>query len=167
MVTTDRFVTSLLCQEPSYSAKAEYPVRRSFSIPSLTPRNTGSPAFAGDDGRGCGAFVFIRRSFTISRRQAPESCIKSLAQESEGVGNAGCPLHPQPRVRDDHDTPLVSGKFGRMCERAVGWQPPVAGTEPATPKGDRACTRARDSSGVFLNPSCKGFEPVPRKEGSG
>jgi hypothetical protein len=39
---------------------------------------------------------------------------------------------------------------------------------PLRPKGDRACVRARDSSGVFLNPnSCKGFEPVPSKEGSG
>jgi hypothetical protein len=27
----------------SYSAKAEYPVRRSFSIPPLRPRTTGSP----------------------------------------------------------------------------------------------------------------------------
>src|SRR5689334_13894446 len=63
---------------------------------------------------------------------------------------------------------LVSRKFGRMCERAVAHQPPVAGTEPAAPKGDRACNRARDSSGVFLNPnSCKGFEPEPSKEGSG
>jgi hypothetical protein len=35
---------------PSYSAKAEYSVRCGFSIPSLAPRNTGSPAFAGDDG---------------------------------------------------------------------------------------------------------------------
>ena len=47
-------------------------------------------------------------------------------------------------------------------------QPPVAGTEPVAPKSDRACKRARDSSGVFLNPnSCKGFEPEPSKEGSG
>jgi hypothetical protein len=35
--------------------------------------------------------------FTISRREAPEACILSLAP-LEGVGNAGCPLHPQPRV---------------------------------------------------------------------
>src|ERR1700687_890555 len=45
--------------EPSCSAKAAYPVRHSFAIPSLTFRNTGSPAFAGDDGRECGAFVFM------------------------------------------------------------------------------------------------------------
>src|SRR5216683_4523940 len=63
---------------------------------------------------------------------------------------------------------LVSRKSVRMCERAVADQPPVAGTEPVAPKGDRACSRARDSSGVFLNPnSCKGFEPEPSKEGSG
>jgi hypothetical protein len=40
-----------LHRKSSYSAKAEYPVRRGFSIPSLALRNTGSPAFAGDDGR--------------------------------------------------------------------------------------------------------------------
>src|SRR6202021_4159738 len=63
---------------------------------------------------------------------------------------------------------LVSLKSVRMCERAVGSEPPVAGTEPVAPKGERACKRARDSSGVFLNPnSCRGFEPVPGKEGSG
>src|SRR5467141_3722921 len=33
-------------QKPSYSAKAEYPVRRGFSTPSLAPWNTGSPAGA-------------------------------------------------------------------------------------------------------------------------
>ncbi len=54
-----------------------------------------------------------------------------------------------------------------MCERAVAHQPPVTGAEPVAPKSDRACIRARDSSGVFLNPnSCMGFEPGPSKEGS-
>jgi hypothetical protein len=63
---------------------------------------------------------------------------------------------------------LVCSKSVRMCERAVGSEPPVAGTEPVAPIGHRACIRARDSSGVFLNPnSCKGFEPEPSKEGSG
>jgi hypothetical protein len=38
----------------SYPAQAGYPVRRGFSIPSLAFRNTGSSAFADDDGRGCG-----------------------------------------------------------------------------------------------------------------
>jgi hypothetical protein len=44
------------------------------------------------------------------------------------------PSHCRSNVRDDRDTPLVSRKFGRMCERAVAHQPPVAGTEPATPQ---------------------------------
>jgi hypothetical protein len=78
--------------------------------------------------------------------------------------------HTRPRVQQAPGLPcaLVSRKSVRMCERAVAHQPPVAGTEPVAPKGDRACVRARDSSGVFLNPnSCKGFEPEPSKEGSG
>jgi hypothetical protein len=75
-----------------------------------------------------------------------------------------------PRVQPAPGIPcaLVSQKSVRMCERAVGSEPPVAGTEPVAPKGERACNRARDSSGVFLNPnSCMGFEPEPSKEGSG
>ena len=46
-------VTNTAPSRSSYSAKAEYPVRRSFSIPSYPLWNTGSPAFAGDDGRLC------------------------------------------------------------------------------------------------------------------
>jgi hypothetical protein len=34
-------------QRSSYPAKAVYPLRRRLSIPSLTSRNIGSPAFAG------------------------------------------------------------------------------------------------------------------------
>jgi len=34
---------------------------------------------------------------------------------------------------------LVSPKSARMWQRAVGSEPPVAGTEPVAPKGDRAC----------------------------
>jgi hypothetical protein len=33
----------------------EYPVRRGFAVLSLTSLETGSPAFAGDDGWDCGA----------------------------------------------------------------------------------------------------------------
>jgi len=35
-------------------------------------------------------------SFATPRRDAPESCMN--LSPLEGVGNAGCPLHPQPRV---------------------------------------------------------------------
>jgi hypothetical protein len=44
------------------------------------------------------------------------------------------PPHPAPNVRDDREAPLVSRKSGRICERAVANQPPVAGTEPVAPQ---------------------------------
>jgi hypothetical protein len=39
-----------------------------------------------------------RRDFTTPRREAPESLMKLSPKKTEGVGNAGCPLHPRPRV---------------------------------------------------------------------
>jgi hypothetical protein len=39
-----------------------------------------------------------RRSFTTPRRDAPELCMNLPPYKTEGVGNAGCPLHPQARV---------------------------------------------------------------------
>jgi hypothetical protein len=39
----------------------------------------------------------IRRNLAISPRNAPEPLIY-LSPPKEGVGNAGCPLHPRPRV---------------------------------------------------------------------
>src|SRR5260370_40952616 len=33
------------------------------------------------------------------RRDAPGLCVKLSRLEKEGAGNAGCPLHPQPRVQ--------------------------------------------------------------------
>src|ERR1700682_409205 len=44
------FMQRILLALPPYSAKAEYPVRRGFAAPLPAPRNTGSPAFAGNDG---------------------------------------------------------------------------------------------------------------------
>jgi hypothetical protein len=133
-----------LHNDPSYSATgsrrrrarwqapAEYPVRRGISLPSLTPRNTGSPASAGGNewiviaseatqsilpfaarwiasrslssgahsrdplARNDAAPIFTHIS-AFSRHDAPELC-KSLSPPKEGAGNAGCPLHPQPRV---------------------------------------------------------------------
>src|SRR6266852_6113374 len=81
---------------PSYSAKAEYPVRCGLLAPSLVPRNTGSSAFADDDGSERGAIVFMTHV-----RDPAAQCARAVDESSapmEGVGNAGCPLHPQPRV---------------------------------------------------------------------
>ena len=38
-----------------------------------------------------------RYSFTFPRRIAPELFV--VDPPKEGVGNAGCPLHPQPRAQ--------------------------------------------------------------------
>jgi transposase len=54
-----------------------------------------------------------------------------------------------------------------MCERAVLTNRPSLDLSPIVLEGHRAWRGAWDRSGVFLNPnSCKGFEPVPSKEGS-
>jgi len=78
----------------------------------------------------------------------------------EGVGNAGCPLHPRPRVhlvlvertRVTTSTPespgiparngfngflraLVSAKFARMCERAVLTNRPSLNLSPFVLEG--------------------------------
>src|ERR1700722_3239057 len=89
--------------KPSYSAKAEYPVRRSFSVRSLAPRNTGSPAFVGDDDRRCGISTFIKHTLPHSRRAMRPSCA-GIFRPKKGVGNAGCPMHPQPRARSVEST---------------------------------------------------------------
>jgi hypothetical protein len=41
----------------------------------------------------------FRRDSAFPRRDAPESCMKDSPGKTEGVGNAGCPMHPQPRVQ--------------------------------------------------------------------
>jgi hypothetical protein len=87
---------------------------------------------------------------------ATTSCAFLLAHEAMG---AACTRHSQ--------RPCVL-KICQNVQTGGSDQPPVAGTEPVAPKGREACKRARDSSGVFLNPnSCTGFEPEPSKEGNG
>src|SRR6266567_9640944 len=39
-----------------------------------------------------------KHTFATSRREASEA-LHEISRPIEGVGNAGCPLHPQPRVR--------------------------------------------------------------------
>ena len=46
----------------------------------------------------------VRRTFTPSPRIAPEplNIFRPLFHPSEGVGNAGCPMHPQPVRKKVH-----------------------------------------------------------------
>jgi hypothetical protein len=48
----------------------------------------------------------IRCELSIPRRDTPELC-KSNNLENEGVGNAGCPLHPQPRAQSVKSTRVI------------------------------------------------------------
>jgi hypothetical protein len=54
------------------------------------------------------------------------------------VSSAACIHRIPPRVRDDRDTPLVSAKSARMCERAVLQNRPSLELSPLRPKGGRA-----------------------------
>src|SRR5262245_6891180 len=64
--------------------------------------------------------------------------------------------------------PLCPGNLPECANGRLRTNRPLLELSPLRPKANRACNRARDSSGVFLNPnSCKGFEPEPSKEGSG
>src|SRR5712664_1640944 len=86
---------------PSYPAHAGYPVRRGFS-----PRNTGSPAFAGDDDWKCGAFVFIRHESAIPRRDAPELCMNDAPLENRGRGECrmlAAPIASRAKWKQAHE----------------------------------------------------------------
>jgi hypothetical protein len=52
--------------------------------------------------------------FAISRRDASESCKNRSPKETEGAGNAGRSLHPQPRVRNEtkHTSIVTTGSDG-------------------------------------------------------
>jgi hypothetical protein len=39
-----------------------------------------------------------KHDFATPRRATPESLMNLSPRKTEGVGNAGCPLHPRPRV---------------------------------------------------------------------
>src|SRR6266513_3732878 len=68
---------------PSYSAKAEYPVRCGFSIAPLTSRNTGSPAFAGDDGSGSWNRHCERKRSNLSCRKESMDCFVAYAPRND------------------------------------------------------------------------------------
>src|SRR6266446_2401634 len=56
----------------------------------------------------------FRCDSAFPRRDAPESCKNRSPQETEGAGNAGRSLHPQPRVRNEtkHTSIVTTGSDG-------------------------------------------------------
>src|SRR5260370_18228756 len=93
----------------------------------LTPRNTGSPAGACHRARIRATrwlAMTSKHTFATSPRHAPEP-LMNLSPKG-GVGNAGCPLHPQPRVhfvvvertRVTTSTPESPGSYRRKLVTA-------------------------------------------------
>jgi hypothetical protein len=52
-----------------------------------------------------------RYTFTFPRRDAPELCKILLPPKTEGAGNTGCPLHPQPRAQSGGSTRVSHNRF--------------------------------------------------------
>jgi len=101
----------------SYPAHAGYPVRRGPSIPSRTPRNTGSPAGAchraprradpvADDDEWGYAALFADTVSRSRRAKTPE--LQNPSIKTEGAGNAGRSMRPQPRVQCRKHTSVVT-----------------------------------------------------------
>src|SRR5204862_6678091 len=87
-----------------------------------------------DTSNGCQDHTALPSAASICRQRAIDGSRETRPAITSARPMPPRPPHPVPYVRDDRETPLVSRNFGRMCERAVDRQPPVAGTEPATPQ---------------------------------
>ena len=85
-----------------YAAASRFILRRLW--------NTGSPAFAGDDDQAC-----LRIPAARSARAMHDTF---ASRKTEGAGKAGCPLHPQPRVRN------LSEAHERSHHRSTGFTRP-------------------------------------------
>jgi hypothetical protein len=87
----------------------------------------------------------FKYAFAIPRRDTPESCLN--LSPLEGVGNAGCPLHPQPRVR----FALVEKHTSKRVHRSNPAFPhAMVLTVSFVLPGDRACLPP-SSADMFLS----------------
>jgi hypothetical protein len=68
------------------------------------------PVKPGDD-------IESKRTFAIPRRDAPEVCWNFSPRKTEGVGNAGCPLHPQPVCIGSEHTVVTAGRRNTLHSR--------------------------------------------------
>jgi len=156
----------------SYSAKAEYPVRCDLSLPSLTSRNTGSPACAGDDGwirvrlpATPGARVlhepFAQKIRGRGERRVPAAPAAPCAKvESTRVLTADTPEHPAfPHAMVLTVYFVISPVTGLVCHRhrrndappksPVGQEAPSANLTPASGRQDHTTS---PSAGHIIRP---------------
>ena len=143
------------------NGSAEYPVRRSLSIPSPPPRLRGRwrvrvwcahaqseclPTTSSNNQTS----TQTRNSQThlrASRRDAPEGLPETSAPlEQRARGNAGCPVHPQPRVR----------KVAEKCARVFTASSP---DQPGIPAHDGFTAYIAISPVIelYLSPSPRGL----------
>ena len=105
-------------------------------------------------GRATTAVSVARHTFALSRHSAPES-YRNLSPK-EGVGNAGCPAHPQPRVRWVVEYAHEYSQRGRQ-------------NHPASPRnGLRLIPRSPRRSGFLASGACGVFSanltPASRRQ---
>jgi hypothetical protein len=110
-----------LHKQPSYPAKAGYPVRCGRSTPSLMSRNTGSSAFADDDGWGCGRTtrlgvwrVRAQPIITDSNFKQQHSCSHSYAISPRNRASFAVNVLPPEYQR-------ARGMPGARCARSRAW----------------------------------------------
>jgi hypothetical protein len=119
-------------------------------------------------------------TFALSRHNAPEAC-QNLSPK-EGVGNAGCPLHPQPRVqcivstrvsspRSHRDHPafphamvltaytVLSPAIGFSCHRRLR-KLPSANLTPASRRQDHTTSPSAISALVKAPPASTASRPA-------
>jgi hypothetical protein len=61
----------------------------------------------------------LKRDFAFPRRNARELCQNHAPKKTEGVGNAGCATHPQPRVRNKtKHTSVVTARFAEITRHS-------------------------------------------------
>src|SRR5215475_3385039 len=108
--------------------------------------------------------------------ESTKQTVRPLRGESRVVSAVPVVLPPCFSLHGDYGrsrrpafpAPLCPENLAECANGRLRTNRPLLELSPLRPKAIRACNRARDSSGVFLNPnSCKGFEPEPSKEGSG
>jgi hypothetical protein len=88
----------------------------------------------------------------LSRGAFRPGCAKKNFRPSEGVGNAGCPMHPQPRVENKNHTSVVTTS------------PPERPGIPAR-NGFNGLLRDLPGDRAFLSPSSSGSRQCPRPVG--
>src|ERR1700716_2465382 len=108
---------------------------------------------------------FVRCDSAFPRRKAPESCMNRSPKKTEGVGNAGCPMHPQPRMQSRKHTSVVT--TGPPEKPGIPARNGFNGFLRALP-GDRACLSpsSAEMDSANLTPASRRQDHTPSPSAS-